>query len=480
LKVDLASGLGNTWSVEMPRDGRATRLRAACEKADIMSPSNDQNPQEQLTAEEAQFRRWLVDFERRAILPLKWALLVSSIVVWEYTRLGVAWPEVDVFMVFFVYALSILALHYFLVFSAVPLRQVRVFCYASYAIDLLYVTALVYLDHRHPRAPGLGMPDFYILYFLLLIRGLALHRTAIDSVVVTVLISLLFIFSFWLEERSPESVVSRTFLVKMSLVWMVIFLAWFIFDIINRQKFELLRARERLYQSERLTALGELAAGVAHEINNPIGIISTYADYLLRQAEQTDPHREDYEVIHSEAQRCKRIVGELLSFARPTETRREPTDLCALNDEVLRFIFHDPSNTQVQLAKSYGDDLPWVHIDPVHIKQALLNVYVNAQQALGTDGGEIAVDIAAAGRRGLRLTVADTGRGIEPKDMARLFDPFFTSKPGGTGLGLTITRRLLEANDAEIDIQSRSPRGVIVTIVFHTLVSPLPGGAETH
>jgi signal transduction histidine kinase len=354
-----------------------------------------------------------------------------------------------------------------------------VYCYGSYVVDLLYVTALVYLDHVHPRAPGLGTPDFYILYFLLLIRGLVLYRTAIDSVVVTVLISLLFVFSFWLEERSAGLAPQRSFLVQMSLVWMVIFLAWFIFDIINRQKFELLRARERLYRSERLTALGELAAGVAHEINNPIGIISTYADYLIRQAEKNDPHREDYEVIRSEAQRCKRIVGELLSFARPSETRREPTDLCALNDEVLRFIFHNRQDTTIRLNKHYADDLPWGHVDPLQIKQALLNVYVNAQQALGVDGGEIAVEIALAGRNGLQVVIADTGRGIDPKDIPRMFDPFFTSKPGGTGLGLTITQRLLEANDAEIEIAGREPRGVVVTITFHAIVSPLAAAAKS-
>jgi signal transduction histidine kinase len=428
-----------------------------------------------MSAEGVEFARWLFDMERRAIVPLKWVLLLGSIFLWEYARPGLAWLEVDVFIVFFVYGLSILAMHYFILFSKIPPHQVRTFCYGSYGVDLLYVTALIYLGHVHMRELGLGAPDFLVLYFLFLIRGFVLYRSPVESVVVNVLISILFIFAAWLEERSVTFGFGRPFLVKVTLVWMVILLAWFIFEMINRQKFELLRTRERLYQSERLTALGELAAGVAHEINNPIGIISAYADYLIRQAESADPRREDYEVIHSEAQRCKKIVGELLRFARPSETRREPTDLCALNDEVMRFIFHDRTDTTVRLEKSYAANLPWALVDPNQIKQALLNVYVNAQQALGVEGGEIRIAIAPAGREAIQITIGDTGHGIAPKDLARVFDPFFTRKPGGSGLGLTITRRLLEANSGEIEVQANRPRGVMVTITFRQLVSPPAG-----
>lgn len=432
---------------------------------------NDAAARGRMSAEDLEFCRWLMEAERHAVLPLKWALLLCSIFVWEYTRPGLTWPEVDVFAVFFTYALSILAIHYFLAFSKVPPQQVRAFCYASYGVDLAYVTALIYLDNAHARAPGLGAIDFYILYFLLLMRGFVLYRSAVETIAVNVLISLLFVFSVWLHERTLTFVFKRSFLVKMSLVWMVILLAWFIFDMINRQKFELLRARERLYESERLRALGELAAGVAHEVNNPIGIISAYAEYLLRQADGDDPRREDYKVILDEAQRCKKIVSELVDFARPSEARREPTDLCSLNDEVLRFVFHDRTDNRLQIKKNYAQHLPLVLVDPSQIKQALLNVYVNAQQALGADGGEIAVSIAAIGRGSVRIEIADNGRGINPKDLARVFDPFFTRKPGGTGLGLAITRRLVESNDGEIEMRPRQPRGVIVAMTFRRTVA---------
>jgi signal transduction histidine kinase len=432
-----------------------------------------------LSEEDIEFRRWLLDIERRAILPLKWVLLLGSVFIWEYMRPGLAWLELDVFIVFFVYGLSILAIHYFFIFSKIPLHQVRMFCYGSYGVDLLYVTALIWLDHVHRRDLGLGVPDFHIIYFLLLIRGFVLYRSTIESVFVNVLISVLFVFSIWIEEQSLTFVVWRPFLVQIALVWMVILLAWFIFAIINRQKFELLRARERLHQSERLTGLGELAAGVAHEINNPIGIISAYAEYLIRQGGGDDPRREDYEVILTEAQRCKKIVGELLRFARPSETRREPTDLCALNEEVMRFIFHDRTDTTIHLEKLYAANLSWVLVDPTQIKQALLNVYVNALQALGVDGGEIRVSIGSVGRDAVQITIADTGRGIEAKDLARVFDPFFTRKPGGSGLGLTITRRLLEANDGEIELRPRKPKGIVAAITFRSLVAPPAPSAAT-
>ncbi|MCX8036715.1 MAG: ATP-binding protein [Candidatus Sumerlaeia bacterium] len=433
-----------------------------------------------LSIEEEEFRRWLVDVERRAILPLKWVLWLGSIFLWQYGRPGhLAWPDVDVFVVFFLYLLFILAEHYFFGFSKIPLQQVRAFCYSSYLVDLLYVTALIYLDFVHKTWVELESPDFYILYFLLAVRGFVLYRSAAERIVVNVLISLLLVLSFWLEEQSLAATFNRPHLIRIALVWMVILLSWFIFEIINRQKFELLKARERLYQSERLTALGEMAAGIAHEINNPIGIISAYGDYLLRQADATDPRREDYEVIRSEAQRCKKIVSELLRFARPGETRREPTNLCTLNDEVLRFIFHDKSDTAVRLEKTYAEDVPWVLADPVQVKQALLNVYVNAQQALAGETGEIRVTIAPTPRGEVQIAIADTGRGIAPKDLARVFDPFFTRKPGGSGLGLTITRRILEANHAVIELQPHQPRGVVVTVTFRDVVEVPPQSLDS-
>lgn len=429
-----------------------------------------------ITREDVEFRRWLLDVERRAILPLKWMLLLSTIIVWELTRPVFNWPEVDVFAVFFIYGCLILANHYFLAFSKIPPNQVRAFCYVSYAIDLLYVTALIYLDSLNLGATGADTTDFYVLYFLLLIRGFVLYHTATENVVVNVLIAALFVFSFWIQNRSFAFLTMQRFLVKLTLVAMVILLSWFIFDIINSQKFELLKARERLYQSERLTALGELAAGVAHEVNNPIGIISTYAEYLLRKSEETDPNREDYEVIRDEAQRCKRIVGELLQFARPSETRREPTDLRALNDDVLRFIFHDKTDSSIRVNKTYPTNLPDVLVDPVQIKQALLNVYVNAQQAFGLDDGQIDVTIDREGHEAVAIEVADDGCGLPTEDVQRVFDPFFTRKPGGSGLGLSITRRLLEANGGEIDLAPRRPRGATVTITFRSLA---PTGAAT-
>jgi signal transduction histidine kinase len=418
----------------------------------------------------AEFYRWLVEIERRAILPLKWSLLFSSIFVWVYTR-GPMLPDVDVFVVFFLYACTIIANHYFFTFSKIPLQQVRGFCYFSYAMDLAFVTALIYLDSRHQLTSDVGSTDFYILYFLMIMRGLVLYRTAIDSLIVNLLISLLFVLSFWLRERSIAFFYERQFLLKIALVWMVILLSWFLFEIINRQKFELLKARERLYQTQQLTALGEMAAGIAHEINNPIGIISTYAEYLIRKADASDPSQEDYEVIRNEAQRCKRIVSELLHFARPSESRREPVDPRAVNDEVLRFIFHDRDSGTIKVEKHYPSAPPWVLVDPVQIKQALLNIYVNAQQALGVEGGQIDISLTQLSRDAVELVVADTGPGVAAQDLPRLFDPFFTRKAGGSGLGLAITRRLLEANEATIEILPRKPKGLVVKITFHAVVT---------
>jgi two-component system NtrC family sensor kinase len=245
-------------------------------------------------------------------------------------------------------------------------------------------------------------------------------------------------------------------------------MSWFIVQVINRQKAELLRTREKLVQSENLALVGELAAGVAHEINNPIGIISTYSDFLTRNAAPDDERRKDYEVIHAEASRCEAIVKELLTYARPAGRDIVPVDLVKLNDEVLEFVSRriGQGNTRPEVARDYEQRLPWPLVDPTQLKQALLNIYLNAFQALeGTANAHVTARIRkdeAANQ--VNLCVEDNGPGIAPEDLRRIFDPFFTTRARGTGLGLSITRRLVEACGGEVHVRSKKGTGTTVEL----------------
>ncbi|MBX7244303.1 MAG: ATP-binding protein [Candidatus Sumerlaeaceae bacterium] len=418
-----------------------------------------------LEFEQREFLIWLRGVERRAILPLKWAIFFTSLVFWILSHPHFWPPPVDVFTLFTVYFMYNLGESYFFGLNRVELHQVRPFCYTSYIVDVLFVTVLIYFDaSKYPAVDG-PATDFYIFYFLLILRGFALFRTPRENLMANSIIGAVFILTMLWQETSGFSYSSRNNLIRVVFVWLVILMSWYIVEIINRQKEEIMRARENLIRSENLAILGELAAGVAHEINNPIGIISAYAEFLAKNAKPDDPRMDDFQAMHTEAQRCKEIVGELLNYARPHARETVMADLRDLNNEVVEFLFRRRGRDEVEVVKDYAEDLPKIKLDPNKFKQALLNILMNARQALSETGGRIEISLKRdVERNGLRMRVSDNGKGIAPDELRRVFDPFFTTRNTGTGLGLSITRRIVESQGGSISIESQLGQGTTVDL----------------
>lgn len=426
------------------------------------------SPELMADQEERDFRVWLRNVERRAILPLKWAILLTAAVFWGLSHQRGGPPPVSVFALFTVYFMFNLGATYFLVLNRVTLGQIHIMSVFSYYVDVLFVTALIYLESQLYPATDSTSTDFYIYYFILVLRGFALFRTAWGNFLANAIVAGIFIWSLFWQNADLLSYSSRNNLIRVVFIWIVILMSWFIVQVINRQKAELLRTREKLVQSENLALVGELAAGVAHEINNPISIISTYSDFLTRNAAPDDERLKDYEAIHAEASRCEAIVKELLTYARPTGRDITPTDLARLNDEVLEFVSRrtGSGDFQPQIHRAYDAKLPWPVTDPAQLKQALLNIYLNAFQALeGTPDARVAARIYKDdSANSIVLVVEDNGPGIVPEDLRRIFDPFFTTRARGTGLGLSITRRLVEASGGEVRVRSKKGTGTAVEL----------------
>jgi two-component system, NtrC family, sensor kinase len=276
-----------------------------------------------------------------------------------------------------------------------------------------------------------------------------------------------FIVSLLWQDTSLLTYSSRNSIIRVVFIWLVILMSWFIVEIINRQKEEIMRARENLIRSENLAILGELAAGVAHEINNPIGIISAYAEYLKKNAPPDDPRSEDFDVIQKEAQRCEHIVAEMLNYARPAGHAKAPSDLRTVNDEVLDFLFRRPTAEEIRIHKDYPEHLPLLSLDVNQMKQALLNIYLNARQAMAETGGALRIRIwADLDHNIVRQRVEDNGSGIDADALAKAFDPFFTTRAKGTGLGLAITKRIIEAHGGRIGIDSVKGKGTAIEILL--------------
>ncbi|OQX08358.1 MAG: hypothetical protein BWK76_23670 [Desulfobulbaceae bacterium A2] len=223
--------------------------------------------------------------------------------------------------------------------------------------------------------------------------------------------------------------------------------------------------RERMAQhnqkTEKLVAIGQLAAGVAHEINNPLGVILCYADIIKNEADRTEQVREDIAVIERQANACRRIVGDLLSFARGSrQTVQRSGNVNELVERVLGMVGQQFSKQHILLHVELAADLPAILMDGDRLQQVVLNLVMNAAQAIGSDGN-IRISTTRAAEGGVCLSVEDDGPGITMELLPKIFEPFFTTKAGGegTGLGLSVSYGIVRDHDGEIHVESEPGRG---------------------
>ncbi len=224
-------------------------------------------------------------------------------------------------------------------------------------------------------------------------------------------------------------------------------------------------------RAEKLAALGTLAAGLAHELNNPIGIMSSRIEVMLMEGETLpESVRADLAVLHRQTQRVARITQGLLTFARTSAGGREPVDLNHIVRETLLLAENQITKGGVTVVTDLTPDLPVMLGDADTLQQVMLNLVTNARDAVGS-GGEIRIATRRRDRdRMIELVVADTGRGIAPEDLARIFDPFFTTKTDGTGLGLSLTHGIVKEHGGTIDVESAPGRGTRFVLAFPALM----------
>lgn len=422
-----------------------------------------------LNLQEREDALWLGRVQARAILPVKWSLLFVCLAFWLWPR-GWALPPPEVFTLFFLYTSLLFAETYFLVWDRVSTHQMRPLALTSYVVDLAFITMLTSFDwvYAASRETGREGSEFGTFFVLMALRGFALLRTRREAVTAALTITVLYIGSAMMQIRAAEFLMIPTLVFRLALIWTVIFLSMVIVDVLHRQREEMLRTRERLVRSESLAQIGELAAGVAHEINNPIGVISTYCEYIRRLPDQ--PLADDIAAIHSEAKRCEAIVKQLLDFSNPRVGTFERIDILPLVRELRDFLALD-KNSVVEISLEGAPNLGAVEGDATQLKQAFLNCIVNARQAL-TEAStasplvEINVSADTTRKNAVRVTISDNGPGISEEDAARAFDPFFTKRTTGTGLGLSISHRIIAAHEGQIAISRRPTGGTIATIIL--------------
>jgi PAS domain S-box-containing protein len=220
---------------------------------------------------------------------------------------------------------------------------------------------------------------------------------------------------------------------------------------------------QQLIASGRLVSLGEITASMAHEFNNPLGIVMGFAQDLLSETDPSSSQYQSLKIIDEETKRCQRIIQELLEFARPRSTEFSLTDIKETVGKTLNLITNHLYKQKIETATFVDENLPKISADPQQLEQVLVNLYLNAIGAM-PDGGKLIVEANTEPVDGtdrmVVITVADTGFGIEKNDLPKIFQPFFTAKKGrGLGLGLPVCQRIVKNHGGSIDVESEPGHG---------------------
>jgi two-component system NtrC family sensor kinase len=240
---------------------------------------------------------------------------------------------------------------------------------------------------------------------------------------------------------------------------------------------KLQEAQMRLLQAEKMASLGSLAAGVAHEINNPLGGILIYASLLMEEFEnENDPRVQDLKRIVEEGTRCKEIVKSLLEFGRQAESKFEPIDINKAINDGLFFLENQALFQNIKITKHLDPSLPFIQGDANQIKQVFMNMMVNAAEAMSEEGGSLTITTGVnPDESSIYISFKDTGVGIPPEIQSKIFDPFFTTKEvgKGTGLGLSTSYGIIQSHHGNIEVESEVGKGTTFKIILPVSVEEI-------
>lgn len=234
---------------------------------------------------------------------------------------------------------------------------------------------------------------------------------------------------------------------------------------IFRDMREVRQLQEEIRRKEKLAAIGSLAAGVAHEIRNPLSSIKGFAKYFEGRSEAGSEEQALAKVMAKEVDRLNRVITELLELVRPSDLRIQQVDINEVVEHSLHLIRQDAESKNIAIEFIPNQTLPRMAMDPDRFTQALLNLYLNAIQAIGADG-TLAVDVSQTNESDVKIVVRDSGKGINPDDLTNIFHPYFTTKAAGTGLGLTIVQKVIEEHNGKVSVTSNPHQGTQFNMVI--------------
>ncbi len=379
------------------------------------------------------------------------------------------------------YAAIAVLLYLCLLYTALQRRSVRedLLAYVQITIDSVVVTIILLVT-------GFFESVFVFLYLVVIIyTSILLHRRG--SLVMAALCSfeyLLLVFLYYSEWLRPLAsanlqtvahfqwhLVAYRTVITVFACFAVALLSSHLAEQAQRTRKELKAMGDRVRRVEKMAAVGEMGAGLAHEIKNPLASI-TGSIQLLREEIPFESGRDKLmQIILREADRLSALVGNFLLFARPPSGKSVPIDLDSAIPETIRLVEQDRRFRNTVTIEQSGSGGLWIIIDPDHFRQILWNLLLNAVEAIDGEGWVgVSVDTTKNGYIGIRIS--DDGCGISEAQMQSIFDPFYTSKPHGTGLGLSIVHSILESYEGWLEVESRAGQGTHFTMKIRRIPPP--------
>ena len=351
--------------------------------------------------------------------------------------------------------------------------------YVQILVDTFTVTVILF-------ATGSFSSIFSFLYLVVIIYSsilLSIRGTLVIAAICSIQFGIMVDFEYYgiiypfvteaamLASNHPWNQVLYKILITMTACFAVAFLSSFLSEQVRSTRKELLVMENHVKRVEKMAAVGEMAAGLAHEIKNPLASL-TGSIQLLKEDIQYDPdHDRLMRIILREADRLSSLANNFLLYARPPAGKVEAIELERVLIETAELFEKDASNDgRITTTKKLQSNI-WISMDPVHLRQILWNLLLNASEAIE---GEGVIDIEMYELKSKRacIKITDNGCGMSADELKSIFDPFFTTKPTGTGLGLSIVHRILEAYDFWMNVESEADKGTTLTLHFKQMEPP--------
>ncbi len=374
---------------------------------------------------------------------------------------------------------TIFLVSFLYVFLLKRIKRKRLFAFVQISIDTLVVSLIIFVT-------GGFASIFSFLYLLVVIYGSlfffrrgSLVTAGLCSIQYGVLVDLEY-FGFLTPFGVGESLTAANYqgievfykiLITMAACFIVALLSSLLSEREKETQRELAAIQEHVKRVGKLAAMGELAAGIAHEIKNPLASLSGATQLLLDDLEVQPEHFKLMQIIHRETDRLSLLINDFLIFARPPAGQTEPIELESVLRETLTLFTKDSAClAKISIREDFLPDI-WIEFDPTHLRQIMWNLLLNAAEAIETKG-EIGIKMFFAKNRKVGIEVNDNGCGIPAHRLPSIFNPFYTSKSNGTGLGLSIVHNILDSYESRLDVESRQDFGTRFTFILSRIDPP--------